>query len=351
MTRAEQIKGFDPSGVGELNGHFIGLPFTAETAQVILLPVPWDVTTSYSAGTAGGPANILAESVQLDLFDRDLPDVWTLGLFMTPVNQQWKLKSEELRPKSERYITFIENGGTVDENSEMRAILDEINQESEALEHWVYEQTQQLLQLGKRVGVIGGEHSVPLGYLKALAEKEGEFGILQLDAHMDLREAYEGFQQSHASIFFNAMKIPQITKLVQVGIRDCAASEVSFAEAQGKRVQVFYDQEIREQQYLGSSFTALVGQIVAALPRKVYISFDIDGLEPAYCPNTGTPVMGGLHPNEARFLLKQIVQSGRQIIGFDLCEVAGQPHAFDGNVGARIAYMLSNWMGKSQGMI
>ena len=347
MSKRDKIQAFDPNGVGLQNGHFIGLPFDESDARVVLLPVPWDATVSFGEGTSTGPANILECSPQLDLFDPDIPNAWQMGLFMRPVNEYWLRRNEELRPLARRYIEFLEAGGDPAADQEMGKILDEINQSCENLKNWVYLETRQLMEAGKLVGIVGGEHSVPLGYLQALAERYPSFGILQIDAHADLREAYEGFTYSHASIFFNALRIPQVSRLVQVGIRDYCEAEWDLARESGVRVQVYTDQSIRETQYEGSSFHDICQSIVRSLPELVYISFDIDGLEPGLCPNTGTPVPGGLQFSEAMHLLKQVLESGKTIIGFDLCEVGGLGNEWDGNVGARVLYKLANVMGGS----
>jgi agmatinase len=348
MSKAEKIKSFDPSGVGLRNGHFIGLPFDESDAEVVLLSVPWDVTVSSGEGTSTGPANILACSPQLDLFDPDIPDAWKIGLYMRPPNEYWQRRNQELRPLAKRYIDFLEEGGDPAADKEMSKILDEINQSCKNLKDWVYLETRQLMEAGKLVGIAGGEHSVPLGYLQALAERHGNFGILQIDAHMDLREAYEGFSFSHASIFFNALQIPQVTRLVQVGIRDYCEAEWSLAQEAGARVQVFTGQHIREMQYEGATFQEIAESVIRSLPGKVYISFDIDGLDPGLCPNTGTPVPGGLQFQEAMYLINHLRKSGKTIIGFDLCEVGGEGNEWDGNVGARVLYKLANLLGSQR---
>lgn len=217
-----------------------------------------------------------------------------------------------------------------------------MNSYSERLNNWVYEQTQTYLDNQQLVGLIGGEHSVPLGYLKALAERYEEFGILQIDAHADLRVAYEDLKYSHASIFYNALEeLTQISQLTQVGLRDIAPSELEYAQSQLNRVKQFFMAHIRQKQFTSSScFQEVCDNIVATLPHYVYISFDIDGLDPSLCPNTGTPVPGGFNFWEAQYLLYKVYESGRQIIGFDLSEV-GSGAAWEGNVGARLAYKLS----------
>jgi agmatinase len=232
----------------------------------------------------------------------------------------------------------------------MEAALEEINNACLALKTWVYQETSNLIKKGKRVGIVGGDHSVPLGYMEALANLHGEFGILQLDAHQDLRNAYEGFTYSHASIFNNALKINQVKKIVQVGIRDFCDEESEVVKLSNGRVKVWYDQQIKADLFDGMSFRKICKRILSDLPTKVYVSFDIDGLKPELCPATGTPVPGGLEFGEALYLLITLVESGREIIGFDLCEVAGLDNEWDGNVGARLLYKLCNLMGKSAGI-
>lgn len=337
---SDHLTGFDPNGPGLDNGNFIGLPFTEEEASLVFFPVPWDVTVSYKDGTARGPQNILQASTQLDLEHPLSRKAWEKGIFFQAENAYWAERSQELRFHAQQYIHFLEEGGKVTENKKMHRILEEINYTCENLHRWVEQATSQLLQRGKAIGLIGGEHSCPLGYLRALAKKHKQFGILQIDAHLDLRAAYEGFTYSHASIFYNALQLDAVQQLTQVGIRDYCAEEVALSQ-QDARIRVFYDYELKRSIFAGSNWQDQCSAIVATLPEKVYISFDIDGLQPDLCPNTGTPVPGGLTYTEALFLIETLLDSGRQIIGFDLCEVAGIPHEWDGNIGARVAYTLA----------
>mgnify|MGYP000547622496 FL=1 len=343
-SKAEKIKNFDPNGVGLKNGHFIGLPFEEQDAQIVLLPVPWDVTVSYGAGTATGPGNILEASPQLDLYDPDVPEAWKMGLFMRLPDETWLHRSQELRPGAARYIEQLEEGLPVDE-----ATLTHINQACTELKAWVKAETTALLEQGKAVGIVGGEHSVPLGFLEALSERHPGFGVLQIDAHMDLRAAYEGFTYSHASIFYNALRLEGLAQLTQVGIRDYCEAEARLAD-QDNRCTVFFNHDLNRSAFEGITWADLCREMVDTLPEKVYISFDIDGLLPELCPHTGTPVPGGLTFDQAIYLLQAVVESGRTIIGFDLCETAGHPHEWDANVGARVLYKLANLMGKSQGL-
>ena len=177
--------------------------------------------------------------------------------------------------------------------------------------------------------------------MQALADINQSFGILHIDAHADLREAYEGFEFSHASIMFNALKIQQISHLVQVGIRDYCEAELKLIQSD-KRISTFFDRDIKQQQFNGKNWAEICENIISLLPQNIYLSFDIDGLDPKLCPNTGTPVPGGLELEQALFLIERLVQSGRKIIGFDLNEVAPGSDEWDANVGARLLYRLAN---------
>lgn len=332
--KQEIIRNFDPNNPG-MTGNIFGLPFDHETADVILIPVPWDVTVSYAAGTSKGPEAILNASPQLDYYLPDNPDGWKKGIFMLPVKEEWKKANDDLRPVAKKYIDALEEGLALDSFS---VDLQKINSTCEKLHLEVGKVALEQLSQGKTVGIVGGEHSTPLGLMQALAEK-GDFGILQIDAHADLRKSYEGFTYSHASIMFNALQIPQVKKLVQVGIRDICEAEVELAR-EDSRINIYLDQKLKEQQFYGKQWAEICDEMISELPQRVYISFDIDGLLPWLCPNTGTPVPGGLNFSEAVFLLKMIGKSGRSIVGFDLCEVAPGQDEWNANVGARILYQL-----------
>lgn len=345
-TKEEILQGFDPNAIALDNGNLLGLPFDYDTANIIVFGVPWEVTVSYGAGTAAGPQRVLDASRQLDIFDFDHPEGWKEGIFMAPIPQEIRDQSDKLRLDAMELIDAMGEGKNIEEEPELSQLLNQINQASQQVNQWLFEQTQTAMQQDKQVAVIGGDHSVPLGYYQALAEQYPQFGILHIDAHADLREAYEGFEFSHASIMFNALKLPQITKLVQVGIRDLCQEEVNRIEHFQGRVVAYYDPMIKQKLYGGMTWLDLCQQIVAELPQQVYLSFDIDGLDPKYCPGTGTPVPGGLELEQAFCLFREVVNSGRQIIGFDLCEVGDSE--WDGNVGARTVYKMCNLMSLSQ---
>src|SRR3954453_14946320 len=222
---------FDPNQAGNPNNNIFGLPFSEEDAKVVLLPIPWEVTVSFGAGTSRAADQIFKASLQVDLFDPEIKDGWKSGFYMKPMDRKVLLKSDYLRKEAELYIDYISKGDDVLANKFMCKSLKEINEGSIYLNEWVYGQTKALLEKGKLVGLIGGDHSTPLGFFKAIAEKEGDFGILQIDAHCDLRKGYEGFTYSHASIMYNALgEIPQLQRLVQVGVRDICEEEWNYIQ-------------------------------------------------------------------------------------------------------------------------
>lgn len=341
---------FNPNQCAPNNGNFVGLPFTEDSANVIFIPVPWEVTVSYKAGTARAPELIRQASYQLDLYDPNVKDAWKLGIYFLPTDLELLNKNDSFREEARKYIDFVEEGHSIDTNAPLKNSLKLMNQASEYVNKWVEEQCTFWLNRGKLVTLVGGDHSTPLGFIRAQTKRHDAFGILHLDAHFDLRNAYEGFEYSHASVFYNALKHPEVTQLVSVGIRDYCQEELDFIQSQKGRVAVFFDEDLRNSQLEGQTFASLCDKIIEKLPQKVHLSFDIDALNPHLCPGTGTPVPGGLEFNEVLFLIKRLVQSGKTIIGFDLVET-GTDSEWDGNVAARMLYRISNLMGQSNKLI
>jgi len=331
----------DPNGISVPNGCFFGLPYSVEEAKLVFLPVPWDVTTSYGEGAAQGPQAILEASVQLDWYDFDVPNAWKVPLATLGIDGEILAENSRMRAIAKQIIAHLEKGGAVDDPA-IASSLAKVNQACADVNAWVYTQSKNYLEQGKFVAIVGGDHSVPLGLMQSLGQQYENYGILQIDAHADLRTAYEGFTYSHASIMDNALKIPQISRLVQVGIRDVCEAEIDRVKGD-RRIVMFDDWQLKHNTYEGINWATQCQEIISHLPDRVYISFDIDGLKPSYCPHTGTPVPGGLEFNESLYLMRSLVQAGKTIIGFDICEVApGEPaDQWDGNVGARILYKLA----------
>jgi agmatinase len=316
----------------------------------VILPVPWEVTVSYGAGTAAAPEAILEASKQVDLFEPDFPGGWKVGIAMTSMPKGLKQKSAQLRRKAVRYIGLLGSGKDPTKNVSMKKMQKEINAGCKEMIRLVHASAQKLLEDGKLIALLGGDHSTPLGLIQAVGERYGNFGILHIDAHADLREAYEGFTYSHASIMYNVLKeVPSVSKIVQVGIRDFCDEELAIIEKSNGRVVPWFDRDIRQRMFNGKALMDIQTEIISQLPQQVHVSFDIDGLDPALCPHTGTPVPGGLGFEEATNLLRLLADSGRTIISCDLNEVSPRIDEWDANVGSRILYRMVNMMAKSNG--
>ncbi len=325
-----------------------GIPMNEAESRVILLPVPWEVTTSYGSGASLGPQLIRQASEQIDLFDLELGKAYEQGYHMLPHPTEIKSLNDQMKKKAQELIQLTTEQSQ--DEKKMSQLRQEVNEASEKLNNWVYEQSHRILEQGKLLGLVGGDHSSPYGAIQAVCEKtQSELGILHLDAHSDTRKAYHGFTHSHASIMYNVMTAPwKPKKLVQLGIRDFCEEEYNFIKSRSD-IKTFFDMDIKRRLLGGEAWTRVVQDILKELPEKVYISFDIDGLDPAYCPHTGTPVAGGYSPDQVYYLFNELAKAGKKIVGFDLNEVStgGVPleeaHEWDGNVGARLLFKLCGW--------
>jgi agmatinase len=351
MNKEQIIDSFDPSQPGLADATIFGLPFTAEQSEIIIIPVPWEVTVSYGSGASDGPEAVLEASFQVDLNHQNFPELWKLGMYYAEIPETWKSNSDAFKTKAQPIIAALEAGQDVSQIPELQADLDSINKVCRELHTEVQQEVLHWMSKGKKVVLLGGDHSTPLGYYEALATHHDNYGILHLDAHMDLRIAYEGFTYSHASIMYNALQIPQISKIVQVGIRDFCEQEVEVVHAQNGRVLVHTDSDLKKETFEGITWQQQCQTIIDSLPQKVCISFDIDGMYPWYCPNTGTPVPGGFSFEQATYLFNKLAESGKEIIGFDLVEVApGENDDWDGNVGARMLFHMCGVLAKNKGL-
>lgn len=341
---------FDPNAASQIGSGIFGLTCVPETSAVIYLPIPWEVTTSYGRGTKNGPNAILKASRQIDLFDPIVEHPYEAGLY-------WAIEPtviEELNEMgTEQALKIIELGGDLNHHPKLIGDLEFVNKVCSQLNETVFEHSLHWLNRNKMVALVGGDHASPFGAYLAASQKWNQFGLLHFDAHSDTRKAFEGFVWSHASIMYNALEnIPQISKIVQVGIRDYCEEESDYLKHLGQRATVFTDPLIKRRRFLGESFHSISNEIIQSLPMDVWITFDIDCLDESYCPNTGTPVPGGLSFSEALYIIEQLVFSGRRIIGLDLVEVAPDPSLkseWDANVGARLLYKMSSLMLASSG--
>ena len=319
-----ECKTFDPDGVGVDNGTYFGLPFDPATAELVLVSAPWDVTVSYGAGAAYGPDAIIEASTQLDFHDPLAPGAWRRGIATADVDYSLQEASQRLRTDAARVIDHLEGGGSPDDEYVVRKVR-RVNEGCAAMNANIESQAARWLDAGRIVGLVGGDHSTPYGLIRALGARHAEFGILHIDAHCDLRDAYEGFEFSHASIMFNVLRdVPQAVRIAQVGVRDFSEGEAALA-ASSERIATFDDLSLAAARFRGETWDEQCRRIVGTLPREVYVSFDIDGLT----------------FNEAVWLLAVLARSGRRIIGFDVVEVCPAPdQRIDAITGARILWKL-----------
>ncbi len=348
-TKEDKIATFDPSQPGLADASIYGLPFSAEESEIIIVSVPWEVTVSYGAGASEGPEAILDASFQVDLLHQEFPELWKLGIYLDEGPAHWKTNSALYKEMAQPIIEALENGEAVEDNPALKANLAKINEASAVLNAELKELVTSWINKGKKVILLGGDHSTPYGYYQALASIYGDFGIFHFDAHMDLRIAYEGFTYSHASIMYNAIQLPEVSKLVQVGIRDFCEQEVEVVKGSDK-VKVFTDADLKKGQFEGKTWQEQVDEAISLLPDNVAVSFDIDALYQWYCPNTGTPVPGGLSYEQAVYALSRLAQSNKKIIGMDLVEVAPGEDEWDGNVGARLLFHMCGVLAKNNGL-
>lgn len=268
-------------------------------ARVALLPVPYEGTVSYGAGAARGPGAILAASAQLEMYDEELD--WCIdeaGLFTLPEAEVAGLGPEEA----------------------MEAI------HGAALAP---------LRSGKLLVTLGGEHSITYGVLTALLEmRDRPFSVLQIDAHADLRQTYGGTPHSHACIMARVHDLA--LPFVQVGVRSCSAPEREFLRASGLERNVFWAHRIAA----AGGDDGWMDEVVARLERDVYVTVDVDGLDPTLMPATGTPEPGGLGWYTLLRLLRRVAER-RRVIAMDLTELAPVPglHAPD-FIAARLVFKM-----------
>ena len=338
--KAKHADDFDPDAAAQPGSGIFGLPHAPEAARVLVIPVPVDATTSYRPGTARAPEAVLEASRQVDLWDREYGAIHDGGIAMLRVPASLRRLNDAARRAA---LPIVKAGGARRGDARHAKAIATVDAMGDRVNAWVKEQSRKALERQQLPVVLGGDHSSPFGLIDELAERHDGLGILHVDAHHDLREAYEGFRWSHASIFWNVLaEIPSVSKLVQVGIRDFGRAEMRMVEESAGRVEAFYEADLRSSLARGETWDAACHRVVATLPDTVYVSFDIDGLSPDLCPHTGTPVPGGLSYAEACHLLRVLSLSGKSVVGADLCEVVPGPRGdeWDASVGARMLYKL-----------
>lgn len=261
--------------------NFLGLEekySSFENSRITILPCPYERTTSYGKGTANGPTAILKSSHYIEFFD------------------------EELRKE-----TCFEQGISVMQPLEFEEINDK-----HCLE-LIYSAAKQLLDNGKFVVTLGGEHTISSAVIRAHFEKFKNLTILQFDAHSDLRDKYEGTKYSHACF---AARVAELTKnITQVGIRALCKKEYEFI--QKNEIQTFFAHRIRKKQF----DKKFIENVISTLNENIYITFDVDYFDPSIMPSTGTPEPNGFYWHETMELLRRVMKK-RNLVGFDVVELA-----------------------------
>jgi len=267
-----------------------------ENSRIAILPVSYDLTTSYKPGTSSGPKAIIDASRYMETYDDETgKEIYKLGIYT----------AEEIKP---------------------------INPEPEGIIENVEKETGSIIKAGKFPVVLGGEHSITLGPVRAFRKKFKKFSVLQLDAHRDLRDNFQGSRHSHACI---AKRILEITSLVQVGIRSLSKDE---AGKEYKYLKTFFMKDMVENEgWIENAIGSLNSD-------KVYVTIDMDVFDPSIMPSVGTPEPGGMGWYETLALLKRLSRE-KEIIGFDVVELS----PMQGNVSpdfltAKLIYKLLSYI-------
>lgn len=312
---------FDPNNSAPEGSGLFALPYTVDDASVVIVPVPWDATSSQALASGGAPDAVYEASKYVELFDSKQGPIYRKGIAMDAT-------CKEIATLNQRAIA-------IQSSDDFHGA--QLTKPCEQLNRLVRDQVSRHIADGKRVGLLGGDHSVSYGAIDAHLAQYPSLGILHIDAHCDLRRAFDEISFSHASIMYNVIEYLKPDKLVQVGIRALCDFEVDYIR-DSNRIQVFFDADLHELRSDGITWNEICSKIVVQLPELVYVSLDIDGLEPSICPNTGTPVPGGLAYNDVAYLLRHVSASGRTIVGFDLVEVGARE--FDASIAAHLLYQL-----------
>jgi agmatinase len=246
-----------------------------ENSRVLIWPVPFEKTVSYGRGTGEGPAAIIDASRNMELYDEEIGgETAAIGIHTLP---------------------------PADANREPEEMMPALQREAH-----------RLLETGKFLCMLGGEHSITAPVVRAFGEAFPKLSVLQIDAHADLRDSYDGTRHSHASTM---RRVLEVCPAVQVGIRSLSAEEARAIPQLPTRI--FYAKDI-------AGKTDWVDKAVDALTEDVYLTIDIDGLDPSLVPSTGTPEPGGLMWNEVLTLLRTLAAK-RNVVGMDLVELCGSP--------------------------
>jgi agmatinase len=321
-----------------LETNLFKLPVTAAEASLVIIPVPWAVTMPFHGNASFAPYSILKASRQMELFDKNFLDK-KLDVCMLPIHYDWTMLSKQLRDSINEYVTNTNfSNKTYQLNKEL---ISKVNNCAYALKETIKGKALKYIKKGKIVSLLGGDHSTPLGLIEALSESVEEFSILHIDAQPSLNKTLNGFDYSHASIMYNSLKLKSVKNIVQVGIRDYTQEDYEFIKNSANKIKTFWHQDVTNELFSGKPWSKICDDISSHLCSKVYLSIDIDGLNPSLCPGTGMPVPGGLEFDQLIKLIETILLSNKEIIGFDLCEVgASESSDWDTLVATRLLHKL-----------
>lgn len=341
-TNQQLFKDYDPSAMA-IPGKPFGLPHNAEQAKMHVIQIESAITVSGSEGAELGPVGLLEGSAQIELYNRMYPrSAYIPGMYLLPSEPLIIENHTEGREAFRALLEIYDKGDSIsDDENEIAILLKKIDDCSVVLNNWVIKMTQEALRDGKIPAFLGGCHGSMYGGIKASAEYHEEETLFQFDAHKDLRKAFEGAQFSHASIMYNILEnVPQIKKLISVGIRSYGLDETDYVDSHPDRIKIFYDSDLRKILDEGKSWSEyLVPMMVERIEtKKVHLTFDIDVFDPSLCPSTGTPVPGGLSMWQAKTLINEIARK-KEIVSFDLNEVVPKTRV-DMLTGAEIWYHL-----------
>tara|TARA_A100001015_G_scaffold320996_1_gene449540 strand:- start:2320 stop:3255 length:936 start_codon:yes stop_codon:yes gene_type:complete len=303
---------------------------------VSIYSVPWDLTTTFRSGTANAPDMIHSVIHQLD--DYHPFHSSPIEFSFHPVHPQILKSQQSLFSKSRYIMPKLNKNESLSDKESLD--LNQINHAHERLHELVFEDTYRLINSNAPLILCGGEHGVGLGYLNALAKIHSSFSILHIDAHMDCRVQYFGFDFSHASTISHYSQIDSVSSISQVGIRDYSFEEMEFQKHSNVTFHHFLDYDIHQKMFQGKLWHDICLDISSTLTEHVFISLDVDGLMPYLAHNTGTPVPGGITYNQLTYLLHKIHQQ-KNIIGAELVEVNSINHSVDHIFGSRLLHLLA----------
>ena len=324
-------------GDGAVDGGFyFGDKSAPSKADVVIVSAPWSVTADFGRGATYTPDAIIDASTGGDCYDAPTGITIAGRVATAEIDYNIQEMSEHLGREAERIAHHASADTSVVGDYVARKVT-HINEGFAEMQTAIYKQTKHWASKAKRIAVVGGDHSVAFGAVKALSEQHEDMGVLFIDAHADFCREGEIFNYSHRSIARNIVEeIPAVARLVEVGVRNI--SEVESKELQANnRVELFLAEEIAARRFEGESWGDICREVVGKLPQKVYVSLDIDALKIEFCNNTNAPVPGGMTFDEVVYLVKTVVESGREVVGFDLSEVVSSiGDKMDAIVGARL---------------